>query len=169
MKTFSDKTKDLFYDMIDYIIIIAVIICVVGIIDWRLGIVFDKKIAAVEFSEESNSAEVIEEIESATTNELESNDQPITVSIDVSDSTTPLDSNVSESSEVVSKSVEIPSGSSSQKIGQILVDSRIISDKQVFLTRAAELHLDTKLQSGTFELSSDMKLDNIIKKIAGQS
>ncbi|MCT4660643.1 MAG: endolytic transglycosylase MltG [Tissierellales bacterium] len=182
MRTFSDKAKDFFYDIVDYIIIGVVVICVLGILDWRLGIVFDNKIAAVESAETGTSSEVIREIETVTeAGIIDDEDKPISVSIDLSEQTasnsnesttvsnnSQANANSGNKSSVVSKKVKIPSGSTSQKIGQILVDSNIIASKSEFLKRAGELKLDTKLQSGTFDLSSDMSLDNIIKKIAGR-
>lgn len=181
MKTFSDKAKDFFYDIVDYIIIGVVVICVLGILDWRLGIVFDNKIATFESAKAGTSSEVIQEIETVNNELISEDDKPISVSIDLSEQTASNaeDTNSTEESQkdksstitsenIVSKKVKIPSGSTSQKIGQLLVDSNIISSKESFLKRASELKLDTKLRSGTFDLSSNMSLDSIIKKIAGR-
>ena len=40
---FGEKLKDIFYDAIDYVLIIVIIIVVAGIISWRLNILFHKE------------------------------------------------------------------------------------------------------------------------------
>jgi len=62
--------------------------------------------------------------------------------------------------------VVIPPGSSAQSIGDILLNSGLIADRNEFLARVVELKLDTKLKSGNFLVNSDMTLDEIIYKIA---
>jgi hypothetical protein len=62
--------------------------------------------------------------------------------------------------------VEIPTGSFPSKIGDILVNSNLITDKNEFLNRSVEMELDTKLQSGSFEITIGTNLDDIIKIIA---
>jgi len=60
----------------------------------------------------------------------------------------------------------IPTGTFPSQIADILIDNRLIDDKQKFLTRCVELGLDTKLKAGDFTINTSSSLDEIIKRIA---
>ncbi len=62
----------------------------------------------------------------------------------------------------------IESGSSGYSIGTLLEEEGLVPDTQTFIKRVEELGLGAKLRSGTFDLSTDMSLDEIIYKISGQ-
>ncbi|MDF2676952.1 MAG: hypothetical protein K0Q97_1266, partial [Bacillota bacterium] len=62
--------------------------------------------------------------------------------------------------------VEIPQGSLPGVIAEILVNENLIEDENEFLSRSVSLGLDTKLQSGTYEIEKGMSIDDVIKIIA---
>lgn len=62
----------------------------------------------------------------------------------------------------------VPSGMLASKIIQKLEDEGLIDDKTAFTQRLSERKLDSRLRSGTFQLSTDMTYDQIINKLTGQ-
>lgn len=182
LKSVSDRSRDFFYDIIDYLIIFAVVAGVIFIINWRLGIVFDNKISTVVDAEStidkalassetiaSDSGIVADEklnvVEVDTSNSTDSD----AIKVDTTEALTKKETPDTKTNvEVKNITLKIPSGSSTGKIAQIVVDSKLASSSEVFLKRVSELKLETKLQSGTFELKSNSDLDTVIKKIAGR-
>ncbi|MBN2898165.1 MAG: endolytic transglycosylase MltG [Clostridia bacterium] len=71
---------------------------------------------------------------------------------------------------IAPKTVEfvVPSGMLASKIIQKLEDEGLIDSKSEFTQRLSERKLDSKLRSGTFNLSTDMNYDQIINKLTGQ-
>lgn len=182
MKSVSDRSRDFFYDIIDYLIIFAVVAGVIFIINWRLGIVFDNKISTVVDAESTiNNAlassetnvsdggiiadEKLNVVEVDTSNSTDSD----AIKVDTTESVTKKETPDAKTNvEIKNITLKIPSGSTTGKIAQIVVDSKLASSSEVFLKRVSELKLETKLQSGTFELKSNSDLDTVIKKIAGR-
>lgn len=158
MKKIIDAIKDFIYSITDYGLIIAVIVIMVSVLAWRFNILFNIGI----------EKEVIAQIPEAIVNTEKPNDN--------TDNTDQIEENPenSENSEVeetispnaVIATVDIPSGSFPSSIGDILFNSNLIEDKDKFLNRVLELGLDTKLQSGTFEIAIGTSLDQVIKIIA---
>jgi len=62
--------------------------------------------------------------------------------------------------------ISIPQGSFPSQIAEILLNNNLIKSKDEFLTRCVELDLDTRLQSGTFNIEVGTPLDDVIKIIA---
>lgn len=58
--------------------------------------------------------------------------------------------------------VQIPHGSSSERIGQILADYGIITDWRIFNGRVIERGVSGKLDAGDYELSPALTIDEII-------
>ncbi|NMB27338.1 MAG: endolytic transglycosylase MltG [Tissierellia bacterium] len=146
MKSFFEKLKDILYDCVDYIIMILVIIVVILIINWRLGGLFAKD--AIETP--PKISETVSKDNPTPTNENKPNDN------------NNLDEDNEESLDIMVK-IDIPSGSASSKIGEILVSSDLIKDKNDFIEKAIELKLDTKLKYGEFEIPKNSSLEEILK------
>ncbi len=68
----------------------------------------------------------------------------------------------------VSKTIDIKAGSSGYSIGKLLESEGLVTDTNTFIKRVEELGLGAKLRSGSFKLSTDMSLDEVIYKISGQ-
>lgn len=62
--------------------------------------------------------------------------------------------------------LEIPPGSSTNKISEILFNEGLIHNKAVFKYKVKKLNLDGKLKAGKYELDSSMDLEEIINNIA---
>ncbi len=61
--------------------------------------------------------------------------------------------------------IEIPSGSSTNAIAQILYDNNLIKDINVFKYFAKKEGYDVKLKAGLFTLSKNMKVDEILNTL----
>lgn len=59
--------------------------------------------------------------------------------------------------------VEIPDGSSTTGIAEILLKNNLIKDTRVFKYYAKKTNADSRLKAGSFVLSRDMDVDNILK------
>lgn len=161
MRKIINAIRDFIYTITDYGLIITVVVVMVAILAWRFDILFNRDIEkeAIAIVPETNQTE------SPVTNDPtnnESNNEDSEPSNDKPNDTTETPANQSN----VIATVEIPAGSLPSKIGDILVNSNLINDKNEFLNRSVEMGLDTKLQSGTFEISVGTALDDIIKIIA---
>ncbi len=67
--------------------------------------------------------------------------------------------------EIQNIEIEIPSGSSTNRIAQILLDNNLIHNKSIFKYRVKKLGVDGKLKAGTHELDRSMDLDEIIDNL----
>ena len=146
MKSFFEKLKDILYDCVDYIIMFFVIIVVILIINWRLGGLFAKD--AIETPPKISETTIKDN--PANTNENKPNDN------------NDLDEDHEENSDIMVK-IDIPPGSASSNIGEILVASDLIENKNEFIEKAIELKLDTKLKYGEFEIPKNSSLEEILK------
>lgn len=61
--------------------------------------------------------------------------------------------------------IEIPAGSSTEKIANILYDNELIMNKTIFKFHVKNLKADGKLKAGNFDLNTNMALDNIINSL----
>ncbi|WP_054871178.1 hypothetical protein [Caloranaerobacter sp. TR13] len=185
MKNFIEKFKDFLYDIIDHVIIIGVIVIVIGIIGWRLDILFADNLVkaplissedanknnssitsinentSIDISENNMSENPIDdtEINDSTQNDNENNQ------IDFNESEKDANLNDTQNNKIVV--IKIPKGSLGPAIAEILLKEGLINSKTEFLNRAKELKLDTKLKAGSFKIESNSSLDKIIKIIAG--
>lgn len=151
MKRIINAIRDFLYNITDYGLIIGVIAVMVVILGWRFEILFNRGI----------EKEVIEQLPV-----IVGQDDPK----DPTDSEDPGQSVEKEPSEPEGNgliaTVVIPAGSFPSTIGDILLNSNLIKDKNEFLNRSVALGLDTRLRSGTYEIEIGTPLDNIIKILA---
>lgn len=158
MKNIYEKIKDLIYDSVDYIIMISIIVGVVFIIGWRLDILFAKDALdmppngdkIVEIERPVEDPEDDEEVDQ----ESEKEEDP---------------EETGENEEVVTApkpaepvKINIPAGSLPSKIGSILEENGLISNRADFIQKAVSLKLDTKLKSGTFTIPADSSIEEIL-------
>jgi hypothetical protein len=64
--------------------------------------------------------------------------------------------------------VSIPKGSTSEEIGEILKDHKIIQSTQLFLKRINSKNLEEKLRWGIYEMEKNTPIDKIIEKITNK-
>ena len=147
MRRLINAIRDFFYEATDYAIILTVVIAIAIILIWRFNILF---------SFDVNKNPIQSEEPPPTT-------EQIPISTEDPDNTDPTNPTNGDYFEVT---IVIPPGSSAQSIGDILVNNRLIADRNEFLVRVVEMKLDTKLKSGSFKIDSEMTLDEIIIKIS---
>jgi hypothetical protein len=146
MKKIINAIKDFLYNITDYGLIITVVVIMIAVLAWRFDILFNKGIEKEAIASIPNTSQ------NANTNEGSSNENE--------EDNDPEEVNNS----VIT--VEIPQGSLPGVIAEILVNENLIEDENEFLSRSVSLGLDTKLQSGTYEIEKGMSIDDVIKIIA---
>lgn len=177
MKKIINAIRDFIYNITDYGLIIAVVVIMVSVLVWRFDILFsrniEKEVIAVNpgtDNVDSKTANGSDKDKDNPTNiaEKPGDEKNDTTGKDATNSGTSTNNSGSSSNGIsnVIATIEIPQGSFPTKIGEILVNSNVIEDKNAFLNRSVEMGLDTKLQSGTFEIALGTSLDEVIKIIA---
>ena len=63
--------------------------------------------------------------------------------------------------------VEIPAGSSTNHIADILYENELIKDTRIFKYYAKKIDADSKLKAGSFVLSKNMNVDELLNKLDG--
>jgi len=160
MKKIINAIRDFIYTITDYGLIITVVVIMVAVLAWRFDILFNRDIEKEAIPSIPNPNQTEEPVTNNPSDNEGNTDVPDTT--EEPDDSTETPSNQGD----LIATVEIPVGTFPSKIGDILVNSNLIKDKNEFLNRSVEMGLDTKLQSGTFEISVGTDLDEIIKIIA---
>ena len=147
MKRIINAIRDFIYNITDYGLIITVIVIMVVILAWRFDLLFSRGI----------NKEIIEDF--PLTSEVPAEEDPGTE--------TPEEEVPEENKPTgLIATIIIPQGSFPSQIGEILLNNNLIDSKEEFLTRCVELNLDTRLQSGTFDIEVGTPLDDVIKILA---
>lgn len=156
MKKILNAIRDFLYNITDYGLIITVIVVMTLILGWRFDILLNRGI----------EKDVIAELPQIIAQEnLPDSENDPTNEVDPENPATEIPEEEIPSSNVIA-TVNIPDGSYPSSIGEILINSNLIVDKNEFLDRSVELGLDTRLRSGTYEIEVGTELDDIIKIIA---
>lgn len=180
-----EKIKDILYDVSDIVLSLIIVALIFFVVSWKISdsLAFDITIPEktdiaqgndqdpniIDIEEASDEGTVISEESGSETGQTDGSDT----------STTPTGEDTSSSSDAKpggtqvnlvgqEKTIVIESGSSGYSIGTLLEEEGLVPDTQTFIKRVEELGLGAKLRSGTFDLSTDMSLDEIIYKISGQ-
>ena len=151
---FREGLKDFFYDAIDYILMIVIILAVAGIIGWRLNILFHKE--DTKDSTIGTKIEISKDDKKEEKNKVEDGNKNSEEENKVEDN---------EKSTVETVKVVIPSDSTGSGIANILYEKGLIEDKGQFLAKMSELKLDTKLKCGEFEIGKNNTLEEILNII----
>lgn len=179
MKKFLDKLVDILYDYMDYVLMLIIVVSIVGVIGWRLDILFTKDVSKLE----TNSSTNLEE-----KNSSQEKKNPITDVSKPNGSKTQKKNNIDENSNEANEkndanqdenkdkipdenngeiiTVVIPDGSTSLSIGEILESNGLVDNQKEFIQKSEELNLDRKLKSGTFEIPKNSSLESLVKIIA---
>ncbi|MDD4436591.1 MAG: hypothetical protein PHS04_00980 [Tissierellia bacterium] len=150
MRKIINAIRDFIYNITDYGLIIIVVAVMTVILVWRFDLLFSKGI----------DKEIIKDLPIVTEPEV---NEPVAEAPD------PVDEEPEPGDEIPSgliASISIPQGSYPSQIAEILLNNNLIESKDEFLTRCVELDLDTRLQSGTFDIEVGTPLDDVIKIIA---
>lgn len=193
MKKLIDTLKDYLYEAADYIIILIVIFSVGAIIGWRIPILFtsninktyDKEIVEAskkdqekeisdnqntDTKEDTNEENNNNDKNSEDNKETEANDDKEDNSNDSNEDNSTENDTSEENSSNDEKiiTVEIPKGSLSPAIAEILLNLGLIENISDFTIKAEELELDRALKYGTYKINTSSSLEDIIRQIAGQ-
>ena len=160
MKKIINAIRDFIYNITDYGLIISVVVIMVAVLAWRFDILFNINIEKEAIASVPNSSQVEPEVPA---NSNQSGVNPGGVAENPVG--TPIEPAGGGQSDIIA-TIEIPQGTFPSKIGDILENSNLIKNKNEFLNRSIELGLDTKLQSGTFDIAIGTSLDEVIKIIA---
>jgi len=192
MKNFFEKLQDILYDFMDYIIMLLIVVAVVGIIGWRLDILFakdnpsfkqkdpstDTAINKEDLDDESDSEDEDKDSDetASDSDNKESNDEKSSSSqdedIDNKDSSDSKKEDKDKDSDQESKStkvkINIPKGSSSQAIADILKEEGLIDSENDFHKKVESMGVEKYLRADDYEIDSDSSLEKIIKIISNQ-
>ena len=145
MRKIINAIRDFIYNITDYGLIITVIVVMVVILAWRFDLLFSRGIDKEVLPDLPIINKPVEE---------DPDDNPLVEDPDI------------ETPTGLIATISIPQGSFPSQIGEILLNNDLIESKDEFLTRCVELNLDTRLQSGTFDIEVGTPLDDVIKIIA---
>jgi len=182
-----EKIKDFFHDFSDVFFAIVVTSVMVIVLSLNLGSWFNNTSnivladESVQISEnkdnhtisENNNEQVNVEDEI----ELEKEDGTIDeIIIEQSDETQNKDNIDSKENEVESenttniavKTIVIPNGTPGSGVAKILKENGLIEDTKDFIQTAENLNLAIRLKSGSFEISTNSTIEDMVKIIAGQ-
>ncbi len=179
MKSFWEKLKDMLYDGVDYIIMIAIVVGVILIINWRLDGLFAEsntetspKPSETITENKSNHDDSTDSKEAEESNDSKpSDDEKKDEAKDKNSSDTKKEDEAknSNSSDTEDKKesniiieVDIPAGSASSNIGDILVSKGLIKEKGEFLKKLTESNLETKLRHGKYKIPENSSLEEIL-------
>ncbi len=184
-----EKLKDLCYDLSDVLLSLLIIALIFFVVSWKISDSLNFK--AVPNNPNSTNTNIVNTNETidikppATTENINiSNSKTETESTLQSDDTKDSTTNVSDGSNETSidsqtpaakpsanggtQTITISSGATGASIAKQLQDAGLIDSTSKFIGRLGERKLDSKLQTGTFRLSNNMSMDEIINKLTGQ-
>ncbi|MGM0396571.1 MAG: hypothetical protein ACQEP4_05895 [Bacillota bacterium] len=155
-----DKIRDILYDSVDYIFMIVILLIVVGVIGWRLDVLFAKDALGAPTPGQVIVDNTGREGEGAP--ETDENPENPDGRGTPSEGDDPAEQPSDPSSPVIVM-VEIPVGSMPGKIGLLLEEKGIVSSSREFIAKAVELDLDTKLKSGTYKIQLGLPTEDVVR------
>ena len=187
------RIRDFIYDINDIFIALLIVLVAAGIIVWRSSSImkYPEYLAARQASSNTaneiiipndvrpanntvpaNSAEPNQNAVVPPANTVDPNTNtvdPNTNNVDPNTNTVPGGNTVTPPADVVKASITIEKGFKGgwNTVAERLIAARLINagDKVAFVDKVNKLNLSTRLQVGTFELSSDMTFEQMIKKL----
>lgn len=152
-----EKFKNILHDFGDVFIALMIAFLMFSVVAWNLGDWFDDTTTAdavvTNTTEDKGYNKNIEKI-----------DKPTKVEDILED--TSSNEEVIEIVAAETKKIVIPSGTPGTGIAKILQDNDLIKDVDTFLKTVEDLNLASKLKSGTFEISSDATIEEMVKIIS---
>ena len=188
-----DKIKDLLYDLSDLFVSAIIVVLIFGVVTWKISDVMkvpgvsiaesdNNYISVIDDTNDENKIEVITvepSDEANTDGETETGESTESGGAEVDNGTSSNSSNNGESeastdakpvpsNKVFTIKIDIPSGTTGFGISKILKSNGLIDDTNEFLKLATEIELVNKMRSGEYELSSNMSMEEIIRKLSGK-
>lgn len=166
-----DKIKDFVYEITDVLLAVFITIIIIFVIGWNLGDWFD--FISIDNIFNSPSVDNMLPVESSSKVNADKNSSQAASIPDnkLEDTTTETatESNTTQISIIEIKSVVIPIGTPAVGIANILLEKSLIDSVPAFIELSENMNLSSKLKSGTFEISNDSSLEEIIKIIAKEN
>jgi len=173
-----EKIKDILYDLTDFILVLIIVIVMVSVISIKITDSLAINPFTILHQSLSKNELEIDKTEITDNNETDlpaisienpTIEEPEEIIIEP-DPNLNTEENTPEEEVAVKKiKITIKSGSTGYDIAKLLKSNNLIDDTQIFISRVEELKLGAKLQSGTYQLSSSLSLDEIIFIIAGKN
>ena len=168
MNNFFERLKDILYDSIDYIIMLAIIVGVVFVIGWRLDVLFAKDNLDNEPKDQIIVETPKDPIEEPKEDDILEENLDTEGEIVDNEENKPEDNleKAPKEEEIAIVTINIPEGSLPSKFGSILESNGLVSSKNDFVIKAQEMNLDRSLRSGKYEIKKNSSLEEIVKIIA---
>lgn len=181
-----ERIKDFLYDISDLLISLLIIAVIFTVISWKLNESIPIDTLSVPTASEEPAAKPDTSAQKPASPPSDTEGTTPSAAnnsvADASDADKPIAENANGTPEPLAKppakpattspaagkavTIEIPSGSPGVTIGKILKDNGLITDVNTFIKKVDELGLGPKLRSGSFDLKTDMTLEQIIKILA---
>lgn len=173
----KNSIKDFLYNSMDYIIIVSIVLVVGTVISWRLDLLFneDNIVAAIEESHEEAKTEIVKKekakLENTNKEKVQVEEKNLVAkkdNLEIEKATrkkTLEDDKKKPEAREAKININIPEGSDSTTIANILESSGAISDSKAFLDKCEEMQKATKLKAGDFEIEKNSSLEEIITSI----
>lgn len=172
-----ERIRNFIYDISDGLIKLLIIACMILVIAFKLNTAMpDINILGYAINSDTNEKQASKE---ASDNKV--------VSIDLTQGDTKVDENAiqnssegastvevsaqqsreQETTDVISKTIVVPAGYTTQQIGDLLQKEHIVKDFSAFMKVVEELGYSEKLRSGDYKLNSDMTYEEIAQILVG--
>lgn len=183
-----ERLKDFFHDYSDMFLALFVAGIMFVALSWNLGSWFDNSSntalannnPVIEQEKSEKDPTVIDDpqgSEDESSSNENKEDDNATDSENNDPSTPENTENVPKENEAVEekppvvaevKTITVPNGTPGTGVAKILKDNGLIQDTNDFIQAAERLNLAVRLKSGTFEISTDSTVEDMVKIIAGQ-
>ncbi len=169
-----EKTKDFFHDYSDIFLAIIISGVMFTVLSFNLGTWFTDSPNTVAANEQ-NTTESNSTIGDNLNSNFENKDLEDTENENMKDEdneTEESDDNEKENNTSTTpeiKTISIPNGTPGSGIAKILKENGLIDNTSDFIKTAESLNLSNRLKSGSFDISTDASLEDIIRIISGQN
>lgn len=168
-----DRLRDFLHDNTDIFVALLIAFAMFAVVAVNLGNWFkiDSGVVAADSYEDKAEAELKEEAEDEPQKpSTEEEVKEPTDNKEVVEAPKPQAPPVTPPAAVIVeiKSIVIPNGTPGIGIARILQEKGLISSTSDFTKAAADLKLEGKLRSGTFQIPTDASVEDMVKIISGQ-
>ena len=157
------KIKDLIYNFNDIFIAILILALAVGIIAWRVDEIMAYPEYVASKQQETASQGGVDfsnvDLEEKPVEDFNTEPEEITTQEPTEDTQTQEPDPVPQTD----TKITIPSGSSGQKIADILTNAGVVPSSQDFLNEVAKQGVEKRLKAGTFTIPAGATVEEIVQ------
>lgn len=168
MKSFFSKLADILYALKDYIIILAIVLTVFGIIAWRLDSMFTHKITPEEDQVLSGVVEPIRNGDTTIEGEGEVIPDETLEPVDEDPAVPEGEDEEEEEAVPISReefTLSIPEDFSLDDIDALLIEKGVITRPNHFVEKVQTLGLDESITPGDYRIPTAYNLDDVVLMI----